>query len=161
MARLWRLMSRLSKLYDQTFQTQTFQTQTFCIVLDFPGSDRQFGSRSGCGATQCATFVWTFHTQTLGATMQFGSIAGCDTTHGATFATHSATFCPGFPHSKKSGKSRRLHVGPKIWKWQILSAPFPELLWKVAPSPWSRKSPRLHLGRKKTINFIWIAPSPP
>ena len=45
---LARLMSRLSRPYVQTFQTQT------------PGATRQFGSKSGCGATLDATHVQTF-----------------------------------------------------------------------------------------------------
>ena len=47
---LARLMSRLSRPYDQTFQTQ--------IV----GENLQFGTKSGCGATLGTTHVQTFQT---------------------------------------------------------------------------------------------------
>ena len=47
---LARLMSRLPRLYVQTFQNETL------------GASVQFGSISGCGATLGAIFVQTFQT---------------------------------------------------------------------------------------------------
>ena len=95
-----RFMSRLSRLYDVTFNTQTF------------GANVQFGSKSGCSATLARlistlfrSYVQTFPFQTLGANLQFVSKFGCGATLGATHVQTFQTLCPDFPDSNCWRKS--------------------------------------------------------
>ena len=95
-----RFMSRLSRLYDVTFNTQTF------------GANVQFGSKSGCSATLSRlistlsrSYVQTFPFQTLGANLQFVSKSGCGATLGATHVQFFQTLCPDFADSNCWRKS--------------------------------------------------------
>ena len=108
---LARFMSRLPRLYVQTFQTQTLgetrqfglnpngartlarliarHSRSFVQIFQFQtlGAIMQFGSKPRCDATLGTTQVQTFPSRTLGANLQFASKSGCGASLGQIFQT--------------------------------------------------------------------------